>query len=366
MQNNKLVNLINIWNSISRRNKILIITMLIMLLAVVPLTIVQSLQQQETRQRAAPKDFVRLKAHSSSTSYFIDDTFNVYVDLENPNKKDISAVDVIIKYNDNGNFLELSDFDIASSDFTVVQESKDIKSVRFVGIRMDTDSTSEVLPGVQRGIPPILRIGTLKFKASKETNGTQITFENPTVTASESEESLPVNPPEANLELQSYLITSRNAGVGSCIEQCMISMGAGSSDDASFKQICANKCTATPIPSPTPSQSQFLSNKIYPTDQKCADFDPQGFATCKTPPNGNMSCWLPSCSADKYCAYTLNLLAQNDSKCSSLWASPNTTTPASAAIPTATTIPTPIPTSVPAPTATPTPTPFDGSGGDND
>lgn len=308
-----------------------------MLLAVVPLTIVQSLQQQETRQRAEQP--LILTASSDKSSYDIRDEVNVNIDLENPNQKDISAIDTIITYDKN--LLEF--VSLGAGDFVVITpENSQIQnnpgSIHLVGIRMETR------------VSPQLRVTTLKLRALEKTGEANISFSNATITASG--QSGLISP---EMEPKTISITKDE------FKECVYGRIRNGDAENIAKNICENIQNANGNNNGQSSVPPQSTAQTVKTDQRCADFDPQGFATCKTPPNGNMSCWLPFCSADKYCAYTLNPLTQNDSKCSSLWASSNTTAPASAAIPTAT------PTPTPAPTAAPTPTPsYDFGGGDND
>lgn len=297
--------------------------MLIMLFIAVPLTIIQSLQQQETRQRAGLEAAVTLKAWSNSSSYFTGETFDVYVDLENPNQKDISAVDVNLSYDKDA--LELVNFNTASSQFSVIAPEnlqQATTPIHFVGIRTDTDTTTS-------GISPIFHIGVLTFKAKQETTGAQnslISFSDLKITASESEDNLSFSSPES----QTYSITSRGtAAAGNCIEKCMIDMGAGSSDDATIKNLCSKQCSITPTSS-SPSQSSPSTPTSNALKCTTANFS----AICTTPPYGDKSCWLPFCNiagANEAgtCDYQLNPLLNNDQNpsCKSLWQITPTPTP---------------------------------------
>lgn len=291
-----------------RRNKILIIAMLVMLLVAIPLTIIQSLNQQITKQRAS-NDYVILKAFSNNSSYDTGSRFEANIDLVNtfPDKKDISAIDITINYDKD--VLKLVEFDTEGNyDFkTITKNTQTPGEIRFIGIR--TDTLSEALS--------LFHVGTLAFEASNPSSGTSLSFPDVAINASEHAERIPFLP-----ELQTYSITKTSSSVSA----------------------------PTAIPQ-LPAGDGGKTGQTGKTDQKCAEFDSQGFATCKTPPSGNMYCWLPSCSKERHCVYQLNPLLKDDEKCSSLWISPNTNTPASAVIPTATTIP----------TLTPTPTPADSS-----
>ncbi len=184
---NKLASLINIWNSISKRNKILIITMLVMLLVVVPLTIIQSLTQQETRQRAGGGNPLILTASSTKSSYNIDEEFNTNIALENPDRKDVSAVDFTVTYD--SDTLSLIEFDTEGAYFfPIVKDTQTLGSTHLVGIQMST------LNDTFLKAPALLRIGSITFKVIKKTTGNiEISFKDSMITASQQPDEIKPN-----------------------------------------------------------------------------------------------------------------------------------------------------------------------------
>lgn len=191
---NKFLQLVSIWNSISKRNKVLIIAMLVMLIIVVPLTIVQSLNNQTTKQRAS-EDNVVLQIYSDKNfPHIVGNTFSASVNLINStyNPKDIFSVDIAITYDPA--VLELVNFDTENNyDFLTVINDQTPGSIRFVGVRTSTPLS---MP------PTLLRIGALAFKAKETSSSTAVSFTNATINASGYTEGI-----SFTQEPQSYVIS---------------------------------------------------------------------------------------------------------------------------------------------------------------
>lgn len=168
--------------------------MLIMLLAVVPLTIVQSLQKQETKQRAS-EDNVVLQVYSDKNfPHMVGQTFSASVNLINSTygPKDISSVDITVSYDPA--VLELINFDTENNyDFLTIVNDQIPGSIHFVGVRTSTPLS---MP------PTLLRIGALVFKAIQTSSSTAVSFTTAAINASGYTEGI-----SFNQEPQSYVIS---------------------------------------------------------------------------------------------------------------------------------------------------------------
>ncbi len=153
--------MLNIFKNLSLKNKILIISTLIIVLIAVPLTIFQSLSQQNTKQRASNDSMgFSIMLVPASVTKNIGEDMEVEVHLLNSQQKEISAVDVL--YNGyNSNMFESVVFQPSAA------FAQDIDSGgHFVGL---------ISPTVHVNGADIV-IGTLKFIQSKEAGTVNLNF----------------------------------------------------------------------------------------------------------------------------------------------------------------------------------------------
>lgn len=139
--------------NLSTKNKILIIATLIVLLIAVPLTIIQSLKQQQTKQRASSDSYgFSIMLTPSSLTKNIGEDIDVGIHLLNSQQKEVSAVD--INYGDYySNMFESVVFQNSGAFYEIINSNG-----RYVGI---------ITPETQRNNADI-DLGTLKFIKTKE------------------------------------------------------------------------------------------------------------------------------------------------------------------------------------------------------
>lgn len=272
-----------------RRNKILIIAMLVMLVVVVPLTIIQSLNQQITKQRAS-NDYVVLEASSGSSSYDVGSSFDTNISLANtsPDKKDISAIDITINYDENVLKLVKSDTE-SNYDFdTVLKDIQTPGQIHFIGIR--TDTSPEVLS--------LFRIGALTFEAINPSNGTSVSFSNVIINASEHTGSLSFTP-----QSQSYVITKASSSIPTSVSvpTSIPTLVPTSTPIPTMTPVP----TETPVPTNTPAPAVSTYTAPIQSSESCRDtFGNANIGMCTSPSNGNRSCLFPTCDSNSYaCGY---------------------------------------------------------------
>src|SRR3989338_6684109 len=145
----------------SLKNKILIISTLVIVLIVVPLTIFQSLNQQQTKQRASSDSYgLSVILTPSSLIKNIGEDIEIYIHLLNSLQKEISAVDINYGGYDSTMFGYVA-FQ-SSEEFTQVINN----SIRYVGV-----ST----PGFHKNGADI-NLGTLRLIKSKNIGTLYLNF----------------------------------------------------------------------------------------------------------------------------------------------------------------------------------------------
>ncbi len=282
--------------------------MLIMLLVATPLTIIQSLTRQETKQHASGEPVI-LTASSIKSSYNIDEEFNTDIALQNPGQKDISAVDFTITYD--SDILRLIEFNTEGAYFSpIAKDTQTSGNIHFVGVQMST--LNKTFPKA----PVLLRIGSITFKVIKKTtDNIEISFKNSMITASEQ--------PDAIV----HAITPQTLSI-----------------NADFKNPWETP-TKPPASSSSPSESSFQGCWIYGYSDSSCEKQIAGYPTgCIENNLSEIGICRPSSDPANYSSEKVGYC----SGCSKSSSEAQPQTPVITSPPTAT--PTPLP-----PTATPTP-----------
>ncbi len=155
--------MLNILKTLSLKNKILIISTLIIVLIAVPLTIFQSLSQQQTKQRASSDSMgFSIMLVPTSVTKNIGEDIDIDIHLLNSQQKEVSAVDVIYS-GYNSDMFESVVFQ-SSGEFT--QDFSDNGNSHYVGLSYPTSHVN----GAD------INLGTLKFVKSKETGYVNLNF----------------------------------------------------------------------------------------------------------------------------------------------------------------------------------------------
>lgn len=183
-------------STLSKYNLLIILATAILVIAI-PLIIIQVQKQQTVKQRAASPSTVSLQFDPKTITKAKNDSFNVDINLINTDPpKEISAVDVTIKYN--SLILDSIAFQPDPGFNSVINEQSQ-DSIHYVA----------TVPAGSIVKIPIIKIGSLTLKGKSEGTET-VTLSNIMVTASGIDAALPVN---ADNITGQYIITGSATGV---------------------------------------------------------------------------------------------------------------------------------------------------------
>lgn len=191
----------NIFKNLSLKNKILVIATIILLLLVVPLTIMQSLNRQTTKQRASNDSHgFSIALASTGVTRNVGEDFEVEIQLFNWRRRDVSAVDMSYRYGGaNPNLFESITFQPSSEFIQVVNDNG-----RYVGI---------VFPDEHRNAPYVT-LGIVKFVNSKEAGIFSLDIRNISVNIAGRRDAIALKPLGGSYRIETAKASSNTTGGG--------------------------------------------------------------------------------------------------------------------------------------------------------